>query len=123
MKNTTTKRLGAFLLITSVSGAAAYVAHAQSETASYDDWVLSLGEARQSLYQGDGNSSSQRAKSQEVYRLIGSAVGIQNRTAALSREWANDNKSLSNSNAFMVLQNQKLIEQNAEIIALLKARK
>lgn len=67
------------------------------------------------------NLTEETQNEQKLGALMRSAVGNKARTGFLAQTWRDEQGNEAQS--FTVLQNQKLIEQNAEIIALLKAKK
>ena len=148
-KHTTHFRVGALALSIAAIGAFGYIRGAFAQNApktsntlpdsyfakqapvtaapvgAYDSWPKDLVTARFDLQseRSTGYNGNELALKNRVDTLTRAAIGNSERTALLAKTWAGDTKNLSDINAFSLLQNQKMIEQNAEIIALLKAKK
>lgn len=130
MKIFTSKRIGAILLIAAASGATGYVASAQTGASgvlpSNDIWMneLHVERLRLSVYGSsatDGGMKNYEAAKSQAGALMRAAVGNKARTGYLAQEWGASESS--DAIGFTALQNQKMIEQNEQIIALLKAKK
>ena len=125
MKIFTSKRIGAILLIAAASGAVGYVANAQTG-AQRDNWESDYVIARMrydTLRMSHDDAQAQFSEQDKVATLLQAAVSKQPRTNTLAKNWTVKPDSTAESNAFIVLQNQRLIQQNEQIIALLKAKK